>query len=97
MSQLCVNLTSLKCRMALLSHEIQLKQEEIHRELNKMKTTMFSANPGVRYMAPELLLELIRSRLVNVTPMVDQIIKMQEELEDRQKELNNVIVDFINS
>ena len=93
MSQPSVKLSSLKCRMTALSVAIQIKEEKIHRALNKVKT-LFAANPDVAYMAPDVLLELIRSRLMKVTPMVDQIIKMLKELEDSQKELNNVIIEF---
>ena len=87
-------LSSMKCRMTALSEATKFKQLKIRRALNKVKT-MFSTNPDLMYMAPELLLELIRFRLVKLSPRVDKIIQMLNELESSQNELNIVIREFV--
>ena len=86
-------LTSFQCRMTSLSTAIQMKQKKIHRALNKVKN-MLSTNPDIIYMAPEVLLELIRHRLVKLTPKMDKMIQMFIELENMQKELHSVIMEY---
>ena len=87
------SLSYFKLKMNAFSAVIQLKQEEIRQALNEVQD-LFSTNKDIAYVAPEMLLEMIRNRLIKVTPMMDKIIRMLEELENSQKELNNVIIEF---
>ena len=86
-------LSSIKCRMKALSTETRYKEKQIHRALNKVKN-MLSTTPDLNYVAPEVLMELIRFRLIKLYPKLEKIIQMQNQLETCQNELNIVILEF---
>ena len=79
--------------MRAFSGAIGKKSKKIRQNLNKVKA-MFATNGSTDYMAPELLMELIRTRIVKAYPKFDKILKQIDDLEITHNELNNVIMEF---
>ena len=86
-------LTSIKCRIRAFSGAIRKKSKKIRQNLIKVKA-MFATNSSTDYMAPELLTELIRTRIVPAYRQLDKIVKQVDDLEITHNELNNVIIEF---
>ena len=87
-------LTSIKCRIRVFSGAIRKKSKKIRQNLIKVKAMFATHSSSTDYMAPELLTELIRTRIVPAYRQLDKIVKQVDDLETTHNELNNVIVEF---
>ena len=87
-------LTSIKCRIRVFSDAIRKKSKRIRQNLIKVKAMFAIGSSSTDYMAPELLTELIRTRIVPAYRQLDKIVKQIDDLDTTHNELNNVVVQF---